>query len=90
MKINMRQWMADIIRQQEVSAIPVMTHPGIELNGHTVRQAVSDGRIHYEAVMTLVKQYPSAAACTIMDLTTESEAKTCFVINFGLRKTERT
>ena len=74
MKINMRQWVADIIRQQEVSAIPVMTHPGIEQNGHTVRQAVCDGRIHYEAVMTLVKQYPSAAACTIMDLTTESEA----------------
>ena len=70
----MKQWVADIIRQQEVSAIPVMTHPGIEQNGHTVRQAVSDGRIHYEAVMTMVKQYPSAAACTIMDLTTEAEA----------------
>ena len=51
-----------------------MTHPGIELNGHTVRQAVSDGNIHYEAVMTLAKQFPSAAACTIMDLTTEAEA----------------
>ena len=70
----MKQWVADIIRQQEVSAIPVMTHPGIELNGHTVRQAVSDGNIHYEAVMTLAQQYPSAAVCTIMDLTTEAEA----------------
>lgn len=70
----MTQWVADIIRQRKVSAIPVMTHPGIEQNGHTVRQAVSDGRIHYEAVMTLAKQYPSAAICTIMDLTTEAEA----------------
>ena len=66
--------MADIIRQKEVSAIPVMTHPGIEANGHTVREAVSDGQIHYEAVMALAKQYPCAAACTIMDLTTEAEA----------------
>ena len=74
MKINMTQWVADIIRQRKVAAIPVMTHPGIELNGHTVRQAVSDGNIHYEAVMTLAKQFPSAAACTIMDLTTEAEA----------------
>ena len=74
MKINMIQWVADIIRQREVAAIPVMTHPGIELNGHTVRQAVSDGNIHYEAVMTLARQFPSAAACTIMDLTTEAEA----------------
>ena len=70
----MRQWVADIIRQKEVSAIPVMTHPGIEANGHTVREAVSDGQVHYEAVMALAKQYPCAAACTIMDLTTEAEA----------------
>ena len=74
MKMNMKQWVADVIRQKEVAAVPVMTHPGIELNGKTVRQAVSDGRVHYEAVMTLVKKYPSAAACTIMDLTTEAEA----------------
>ena len=70
----MRQWVADIIRQREVAAIPVMTHPGIEQNGHTVRHAVSDGNIHYQAVMTLAQQFPSAAACTIMDLTTEAEA----------------
>ena len=74
MTINMTQWVADIIRQRKVAAIPVMTHPGIELNGHTVRQAVSNGNIHYEAVRTLAKQFPSAAACTIMDLTTEAEA----------------
>ena len=72
--INMRQWVSDIIRQREVTAIPVMTHPGIEQNGHTVRQAVSDGRIHSEAVIALSQQYPSAAACTIMDLTTEAES----------------
>ena len=58
----MKQWVADVIRQREVAAVPVMTHPGIELNGHTVRQAVSDGRVHYEAVMTLRRKYPSAAA----------------------------
>ena len=70
----MKQWVADVIRRREVAAVPVMTHPGIELNGHTVRQAVSDGRVHYEAVMTLRRKYPSAAACTMMDLTTEAEA----------------
>lgn len=72
--MNMRQWVADIIRQKEVAAVPVMTHPGIEQNGNTVRQAVSDGRVHAEAVMTLTRQYASAAACTIMDLTVEAEA----------------
>ena len=74
MNMNMKQWVADVIRQREVTALPVMTHPGIELNGHTVRQAVSDGRVHYEAVMTLTRRYHSVAAATIMDLTTEAEA----------------
>ncbi len=70
----MKQWVADVIRQRQVTALPVMTHPGIEMNGHTVREAVSNGRVHYEAVMTLTKRYNSVAAATIMDLTTEAEA----------------
>lgn len=74
MKQNMKQWVADVIRQKNVLAVPIMTHPGIEMNGQTVRRAVSDGRVHYEAVMALTERYPSAAACTIMDLTTEAEA----------------
>ena len=74
MKQNMRQWVADVIRRKEVTALPVMTHPGIEQNGNTVREAVSNGRVHYEAVMTLTKRFPSVAAATIMDLTTEAEA----------------
>ena len=74
MKKNMNQWMEDIIRQKKVTAMPVMTHPGIELNGNTVREAVSNGIAHYEAVMSLTQKYPAVAACTIMDLTTEAEA----------------
>ena len=70
----MKQWVADIIHQKEVTAMPVMTHPGIELNGNTVREAVSKGKVHAEAVIKLTQAYQSAAACTIMDLTTEAES----------------
>ena len=73
MKQNMRQWVADVIRRKEVTALPVMTHPGIELNENTVREAVSNGRVHYEAVQTLADKYSTVAAATIMDLTTEAE-----------------
>ena len=72
--MNMKQWVADVIRQKEVTAIPVMTHPGIEQNGHSVREAVSNGRVHADAVVWLAQKYQAAAACTIMDLTTEAEA----------------
>jgi uroporphyrinogen decarboxylase len=54
--------------------MPVMTHPGIELNGNTVREAVSKGKVHAEAVIKLTQAYQSVAACTIMDLTTEAES----------------
>jgi len=70
----MRQWVADVIRRKEVTALPVMTHPGIELNGNTVREAVSNGTVHYEAVRALASNYATVAAATIMDLTTEAEA----------------
>ena len=70
----MREWMAEVIARKEVMALPVMTHPGIEQNGHTVQQAVSDGCIHAEAVLAVARRYPTVAATTIMDLTVEAEA----------------
>lgn len=74
MKIDMKQWMTEIIQRKEVTALPVMTHPGIELNGNSVRESVTNGRTHCQAVITLANRYPSVAAATIMDLTTEAEA----------------
>lgn len=72
--MNMKQWVADVISQTKVTAVPVMTHPGIEQNGNTVREAVSNDKVHAEAVIKLAEAYRSTAACTIMDLTTEAEA----------------
>ncbi len=74
MKINMAKWMQDIIANDDVVAIPVMTHPGIELTGDTVRKAVSDGVAHSNAIVALANKYPTAAASVIMDLTVEAEA----------------
>lgn len=51
-----------------------MTHPGIEMCGYTVRQAVTDGAVHAESIIRLNDKYPSAATTVIMDLTVEAEA----------------
>lgn len=72
--INMKQWVDQLIARKDVTAIPIMTHPGIELIGKTVRDAVTDGQVHYEAIKALYEKYPSAASCVIMDLTVEAEA----------------
>lgn len=55
-------------------AIPIMTHPGIELIGKTVLDAVTDGSVHADAIVSLAENTPSDAATVIMDLTVEAEA----------------
>ncbi len=73
-KRNMKEWADGIIAQKEVVAIPIMTHPGIEMIGKTVRDAVKDGMVQYEAIKALADKYPTAAVSVIMDLTVEAEA----------------
>ena len=72
--MNMTQWHKEVIESKKLIAIPIMTHPGIELIGKTVEDAVKDGAIHAQAIKALSDKYPSAAATVIMDLTVEAEA----------------
>ena len=72
--MNMRSWTQSVINSKKRMAIPIMTHPGIELIGKTVLEAVSNGNIHFEAIKALDQKYPSAACTVIMDLTVEAEA----------------
>lgn len=51
-----------------------MTHPGIEATGHTVREAITNGKIQAEAISYLANHYPTGATCVVMDLTVEAEA----------------
>ncbi len=73
-KINMTEWMRGIISRKDVVAIPVMTHPGIEITGNSVLNAVTDGHVHHKSIEALAAKYPTAAATVIMDLTVEAEA----------------
>lgn len=73
--INMKEWAAGIQRSDVRPVIPIMTHPGIEMIGKTVHDAVTNGQVHYEAIRALAEKFPQAAATTvIMDLTVEAEA----------------
>ncbi len=67
-------WVDELLQQKVVKALPIMTHPGIEKIGKTVRDAVTDGKVHYEAIRYLSDHYPSMACTVIMDLTVEAEA----------------
>lgn len=72
--MNIKAWSQAILASPIRQAIPVMTHPGVEFIGKTVRDVVTDGRIHFEALKAVNDHYPTAAATTVMDLTVEAEA----------------
>lgn len=71
----MNKTISKILTTDRIPVMPIMTHPGIELIGKKVIDAVKDGQTHYEAVMALRKRFPqSVASTTIMDLSMEAEA----------------
>lgn len=72
MQVN--EWISTRLKEKGRVAMPIMTHPGIELCGNTVKEAVTDGTIHANAVIRLDELYPGDGATTIMDLTVEAEA----------------
>lgn len=77
--MNVDKWISDIIASRERCTVPIMTHPGIEMIGATVKDAVQSGEKHAQAINELSKKYPSKAATVIMDLTVEAEAFGCSI-----------
>lgn len=73
-KLNMKAWVAQAKNSKRRLVIPIMTHPGIEMCGYTVRDAVTDGEVHARAILALNERYPADACSVIMDLTVEAEA----------------
>jgi len=76
MTTNMKKWIESVIHSRERLAIPLMTHPGIELTGRKTIDAVTNGIFHYEAIKAIQDSFhPAIAVANIMmDLTVEAEA----------------
>jgi uroporphyrinogen decarboxylase len=73
-KRNMQEWKHLLMHQEIRPAMPIMTHPGIEMIGKKVIDAVTDGETHFRAIKAIADNYPVAASTMIMDLTVEAEA----------------
>lgn len=81
--MNMHKWANLILQSDKRLAIPLMTHPGIELSGHKVIEAISSGEIQFQAMKAIQENFNNnVVVCnTMMDLTIEAEAFGC-KINF--------
>ena len=74
MKINMRNWMNELIETETRSAMPIMTYPGLDLVNKNIMNVITNGKAQSEAILALAEKYPSIAAVTIMDLSLEAQA----------------
>lgn len=75
--MNIKEWMSGILSDNSRRTIPIMTHPGIEMIGKRVIDAVQNGEVHAQAIKALSDTYPLTATTVIMDLTVEAEAFGC-------------
>jgi uroporphyrinogen decarboxylase len=57
--------------------LPIATYPGLALTGATVRQAVSDPQVQFDAVAALHARHPAPFVLSAMDLSAEAEAFGC-------------
>lgn len=72
---NLDIWIKNIICGKTYRrVIPIMTNPGVEMCKRTIKDAVTSGEIHAEAICKLNEKYPADAVTAIMDLTVEAEA----------------
>ena len=58
-------------------ALPIATYPGLALTGASVRQAVNDPQVQFEAVAALHARYQTPIVLSAMDLSAEAEAFGC-------------
>lgn len=54
--------------------LPIATYPGLALTGATVREAVNNAHVQFDAVAALHERYGSPVALSAMDLSAEAEA----------------
>ena len=58
-------------------ALPIATYPGLALTGATVREAVSNPQVQFEAVAALHARYRTPFVLSAMDLSVEAETFGC-------------
>jgi len=73
--MNMKQWVAETIRTEKKTALPILSFPGIQLLGKTVKEVISDSDLYADGLCSVAARLDTAAAVSFMDLSLEAE---CF------------
>jgi len=75
MKIDMKQWVSAMIRNEKKTPIPVLSFPSVQLLGVSVKELISDSDLQARGMKAVADRIPSGASVSLMDLSVEAE---CF------------
>jgi len=70
--MNMNQWLKTAAAQHK--PLPILSFPGIQLTGLTVRELVESGKKQAECMKAIADRYDMLVSVSLMDLSVESEA----------------
>lgn len=75
MKRDMKQWIRDLVAAPAKKAMPVLSFPGVQLMGITVKDLIQSSDYQAQAMKLVADRTPAAASVSLMDLSVEAE---CF------------
>ena len=75
MKYNMKLFWEQMIRQPKKKAMPVLSFPGMQLMGISVKELITSSENQAKAMQLVAQRTDSAASVSLMDLSVEAE---CF------------
>lgn len=78
-KRNMTQWMEDFLKSPVKKPMPILSFPGIQLTGTTVRELVKDSDLMAACLTAVANRFDAAISVSLMDLSVEAEAFGCNV-----------
>lgn len=72
--MNMSKWIDDMINAPIKKPLPILSYPGVQLLGMTVRQMIENSRNQAECMKVIAKKFDCAASVGLMDLSVEAQA----------------
>lgn len=72
--MNMRQWIEDMKASKAKKPMPVLSFPGTQLMGITVRELIANSDLQAECMKRVAERTNSSASVSFMDLSVEAEA----------------
>lgn len=75
MKRNMKQWVEELKNSPVKRVLPVLSFPGIQLMGITVKDLIGSSDLQAQCMKAVADRVDSAASVSFMDLSVEAE---CF------------